>query len=102
MLSSIFASMKISVTIALFIFITFISLPTLIGVLNSDADISMVYSMSEEEESHKTISIKEAIKTKKEVFLVCYKLNSTKKIISENHIQYDDVLEEIFSPPPEV
>ena len=25
-----------------------------------------------------------------------------KKIISENHIQYDDVLEEIFSPPPEV
>jgi hypothetical protein len=102
MLSSIFASMRISVTIVLFLFITFISLPTIIGVLNSDTDISMVYSMSEEEESHKTISIKEAIKLKKEVFLISYQLTFTKKIISENHIQYDDVLEEIFSPPPEV
>ena len=73
--------MKISVTIALFIFITFISLPTLIGVLNSDTDISLVYSMSEEEESHKSISVKEAIKSKKEVFLVCYQLTSTTKTI---------------------
>ncbi len=94
--------MKISVTIVLFIFITFLSLPTIIGVLNSDTDISMVYSMSEEEESHKSISIKEAVKIKKEVFLVDYKWINTKKIISENHIQHDDVLEEIFSPPPEV
>lgn len=94
--------MKISVTIVLFIFLSFLSLPTIIGVLNSDTDISMVYSMSEEEESHKTISIKEAIKTKKEVFFICYELTPTKKIVSENHIQHDDVLEEIFSPPPNV
>ena len=102
MLSSIFVPMKISVAIVLFIFITFLSLPTIIGVLNSDTDISLVYSMSEEEESHKSISVKEAIKSKKEVFLICYQLTSTTKIISENHIQYDEVLEEIFSPPPEV
>lgn len=94
--------MKISVTIVLFVFLSFLSLPTIIGVMNSDADISMVYSMSEEEESHKTISLKEAIKAKKEVFLICYELSTTKKISCENHIQYDDVLEEIFSPPPEV
>lgn len=94
--------MKISVTIVLFVFVTFLSLPTIIGVLNSDADISMVYSMSEEKESHKTISIKEAIKTTKEVFLVCYEWIATKKIISENHIQHHDVLDKIFSQPPEV
>jgi hypothetical protein len=94
--------MKISVSIALCIFFTFLSLPTIIGVLNSDTDISLVYNMSEEEESHKKNSIKEAIKTKKEVFLVCYEMTTIKKIVSENHIQHDDVLEEIFSPPPEV
>lgn len=94
--------MKISVTIVLFVFITFLSLPTIIGVLNSDADMSMVYSMSEEEESHKTISVKEAIKTKKDVFFICYEWTFIKKITSENHIQYDDVLEKIFSPPPNV
>lgn len=94
--------MKIAVSIVLFVFMTFLSLPTIIGVLNSDADISLVYSMSEEEESHKVSSIKEAIKAKKYVYLFECKLTTTKKIISENHIQYDDVLEEIFSPPPEV
>ena len=50
----------------------------------------------------KTIPIKEAIKTKKEVFLVNYHMTATKKIAFENHIQYDEVLEVIFSPPPEV
>lgn len=94
--------MKILVSIILFIFITFLSLPTIIGVLNSDVDFSTVYSMSEEEEFHKSISIKEAIKTKKEVFLIFYKLKTSKNIIYENHIEYDDVLEVIFSPPPEV
>lgn len=94
--------MKILVSIILFIFITFLSLPTIIGVLNSDVDLSTVYSMSEEEEFHKSINIKEAIKTKKEVFMIFYKLKTSKNIIFENHIQYDDVLKEIFSPPPEV
>jgi hypothetical protein len=94
--------MKLRITFVLLLFLTFLSLPTIIGFLNSDADMSMVYSMSEEEESHKTISVKEAIKTKKDVFFICYEWTSTKKITSENHIQYDDVLEEIFSPPPNV
>lgn len=92
--------MKLSISFVLLLFLTFLSLPTIIGYLNSDADISMVYSMSEEEESHKTISVKEAIKTKKDIFPLCYELQSIKRIICENHIQYDDFLEEIFSPPP--
>jgi hypothetical protein len=94
--------MKLRIAIVLLLFLTFLSLPTIIGFLNSDADISMVYSMSEEEEFHKTITYKEAIKIKKDIFPLCYEWQSTKRIISENHIQYDDVLEEIFSPPPNV
>lgn len=94
--------MKISVSIVLLVFITFLSLPTIISMLNRDIDISVVFSMSEEEEFHKSINIKEAIKNIKVVYLVTYELKVSKKIISENHIQYDDVLEEIFSPPPEL
>jgi hypothetical protein len=92
--------MKLSISFVLLLFLTFLSLPTIIGYLNSDTDISMVYSMSEEEEFQETLTFKEAIKTKKDIFPLCYELQSTKRIICENHIQYDDVLEEIFSPPP--
>jgi len=95
--------MKVIVYIVIFLFISFLSLPTIVGVLdNDDIDISMVYNMSEEEEVHKSFNIKEALKTSKQVFLICFQMPISKKIVSENHIQYDAVLEEIFSPPPEV
>jgi hypothetical protein len=58
--------------------------------------------MSEEEESHKNFKVKEAIKNLKEELTFEFIIHSSKKVSFENHIQYDDVLEEIFSPPPEV
>lgn len=95
--------MKITVSIVLFLFISFIALPTIIGVLlNDDTDMSMIFNMTEEEEVHKTFTVKEAIKTQRQVFAFHFELPISKKIITENHIQYDAVLEEIFSPPPEV
>lgn len=95
--------MKIVVYIVIFLFISFLSLPTIVGFLdNDDTDVSMVYSMSEEEEVHKSFNLKEAIKTSKQVFSFRFQMPISKKIVSENHIQYDTVLEEIFSPPPEV
>lgn len=95
--------MKTAVYIVIFLFVSFLSLPTIVGLLdNDDVDISMVYNMSEEEEVHKTFSIKEALKSSKQVFLLRFQMPISKKIVSENHIQYDAVLEEIFSPPPEV
>lgn len=95
--------MKIVVYIVIFLFMSFLSLPTIVGFLdNDDTDVSMVYSMSEEEEVHKSFNLKEAIKTSKQVFSFRFQMPISKKIVSENHIQYDTVLEEIFSPPPEV
>ena len=94
--------MKMRITFFLLLFLLFLSFPTIVGFLNSDADISMVYSMSEEEEFQKTVTFKEAVKTKKDVSFIYYKLKSVKNIFSENHIGYDNVLEEIFSPPPNV
>lgn len=94
--------MKIFASLVLFLFVTFISLPTIVGYLNKNADMSIIYNMSEEEESHKIVKFKEAFKNLKEDFTFEFIFHSSKKISSENHIQKDDVLEEIFSPPPEV
>jgi hypothetical protein len=95
--------MKSIVCLVLFLFLSFLSFPTIIGLLdNYDNDISMVYSLSEEEEVHKTFSLKEAIKTSKQLNSRHYEMPTCLKIVTENHIQYDTVLEEIFSPPPEV
>lgn len=98
----IFALMKTLVYIVMFLFVSFLSLPTIVGLFdNDDTDVSIVYSMSEEEEVHKTFKLKDALKTTKQVFVLNFELPESKKITSENHIQYDSVLEEIFSPPPE-
>ena len=94
--------MKILVSIVLFLFVSFISLPSIIGYMNKDADLSLVFSMSEEEETHKTFKIKDVFKNNKEVFTLKLEQQASKKIISENNIQHDEVLDEIYSPPPEV
>ncbi|MDP2161298.1 MAG: hypothetical protein Q8K02_12490 [Flavobacterium sp.] len=94
--------MKTLVSIVLFLFVSFISMPTIIGYMNKDADLALVFSMSEEEETHNTFKIKDVIKNNKEVFTLQLEQKSTKKIFSENNIQHDEVLDEIFSPPPEI
>ncbi|MBC8882631.1 hypothetical protein H9X57_02110 [Flavobacterium piscinae] len=95
--------MKSVVCIMIFLFVTFLSLPTVLGIIdNNETDMSMIYNMSEEEEVHKTYNIKEALKTNKQVFQISFELPFEKKIVLENHIQYDTVFEEIFSPPPEL
>lgn len=95
--------MKVAVYIVIFLFVSFLSLPTIVGFLdNDDADVSMVYNLSEEEEVHKTFNLKEALKTSRQAFTLHLEMPASKKIVIENHIQYDSVLEEIFSPPPEV
>lgn len=95
--------MKTVVCIVIILFLSFLSLPTIVGFFdNDDTDISMVYNMSEEEEVHKSFNLKEALKSSKQIFSFRFEMPISKKIVTENHIQYDSVLEEIFSPPPEV
>lgn len=95
--------MKTVVYIVLFLFSSFLAIPTIVGILdNDDIDVSIVYNISEEEEVHKSFNLKEAIKTSKHVFHLHFEMPTSKKIVIENHIQYDSVLEEIFSPPPDL
>ncbi|RAR47408.1 hypothetical protein [Flavobacterium lacus] len=95
--------MKTVVYTVIFLFISFLSLPTVVGLLDKDdIDLSVVYNLSEEEEVHKVFNLKDAIKTSKQIFSIGFQMPTSKKIVSENHIQYDSILEEIFSPPPDL
>lgn len=79
---------------------TFLATPTIVGMLKSDTDTSVVYSFSEEE-VHK--EIKEIPANIEDILQVPLILNSTKPtaIHSDNQQKHDNVSEEIFSPPPE-
>lgn len=44
--------MKLMVSIVLFLFITFLSTPTIVGMIDNQVDTSYFYSTCEEEENH--------------------------------------------------
>ena len=93
--------MKTLVFFVSFLFASFMSLPTVLCFLDSsDVDVSVVYNFSEEDEADKNFKLNEAIKSNKFSSHYNFALPISKKIISENQIQYDSLLEEIFSPPP--
>lgn len=91
--------MKIVAQILLFVFITFLVTPTVISVIEKNADTSVFYSFSEEEKAHKEI---------KAIFDFHYtnaplhisQLNSS-LIHSENLSRHDKIPSKIFIPPPE-
>ena len=94
--------MKTIVSIVLFLFISFLSAPTIISLIEKNTDISMFYN-SNEEESHKDYKeIKADLSHDYEFVFVKLSFNKTSKIISENLCRHDNVSEEIFSPPPEL
>jgi hypothetical protein len=92
--------MKILVNIVLIMFLSFLAAPTVVSMLQDDADVSMVYNLTEEE-------IQKEIKEVKahhyfEFEYTFYKaLKKSAEIKSENLQRHDNVFEEIFSPPPE-
>lgn len=92
--------MKILVSIVLFLFVTFLATPTIIGLLEKDTDTSLVYSFSEEE-VHK--EIKEIPVSIAEIFhFEAIKFPEKKTTVNfQNEQKHDNVSEEIFSPPPE-
>lgn len=93
--------MKILVNLVLLIFVTFLATPTIVGMLQEDADVSMVYSFSEEE-VHKEIKEVIAHYPLSFDYAIYEVVNKSSEIKSENLQRHDNVFEEIFSPPPEM
>lgn len=93
--------MKFLVNIVLFLFLSFLSLPTIVAVLQDDADMSIAYSFTEEE-IHKEIKEVKAAPYTEFQFVFLPRLKQSSEIKSENLQRHDNVFEEIFSPPPEI
>jgi hypothetical protein len=91
--------MKLTAKILLFVFITFLITPTIVSVIEKSIDISVVYSFSEEEQSHK------------EIKAVCHfdVVNETINLLELNSglinfeilSKHDKIASKIFIPPPE-
>lgn len=91
--------MKITVSILLLIFVTFLITPTIISVIKKSTDTSLFYSFSEEEYSQKEI---------KAVFDSDFAniTNNSSQLSSslihfENLSKHDKISSKIFIPPPD-
>ena len=97
----IFALMKFFVNIVLFLFLSFLATPTIVSFLQDDADMSMVYSLTEEEIQKEIKEVKAAafIELRLAFFAPAKK---TSIIKTANDQEHDNVSREIHSPPPDL
>ena len=93
--------MKFLVNIVLFIFITFLSTPTLVGMIDDKVDTSYFYSMCEEEENHAPFNEIKSIPSN-HYSLLNIDLEESKAFdISTKHdVTFFNLAHQIFSPPP--
>ena len=94
--------MKLIARFILIVFITFLSTPTIVTLIEKNTDISLFYSFSEEEVHKSYNEIKAAVKESSDYHLLDSKINPNTIIVSENLSRHDNVADEIFSPPPEL
>jgi hypothetical protein len=93
--------MKLIAKIILFVFVTFLTTPTIVTLIEQNTDISMFYSFAEEENHNDLKEIKADLRqTLDYQFLDTFgRQNSI--IIFENLTRHDNIAEEIFIPPPD-
>lgn len=96
-----FCVMKFFISLLVFLFLAFLSTPTIIGLIDSEADTSYFYAVSEEEENR--VSFDEI----KSVALIDYDLTFLipKKAQLLNvsllaNLNFTNLAHQIFSPPP--
>jgi len=91
--------MKFAVKIVLFLFITFLSTPTIVSVIKKSTDTSIFYSMSEEELTHK--EVKAEFKFEPLFTAFNFPTKTSGIILYENLSKHDNIASSIFIPPPE-
>lgn len=94
--------MKFKALTLLFIFVSFLALPTILSKVCNNVDISMAYAVTEEEENHNSFSeVFEDFTPEKNEIIIGF-FNPNKERITEEFLsRHDNVSSEIFSPPPE-
>lgn len=93
--------MKVIVNIVLFLFISFLAAPTIVSLVEDEADMSIVYSMTEEELQKEIKEVKAAPQCELQLSLFLV-LKKTALIKTANLCRHDNVAGDICSPPPEI
>ncbi|MES2239972.1 MAG: hypothetical protein V4497_06895 [Bacteroidota bacterium] len=92
--------MKLIARFFLFLFIAFLSTPTIVKLIEKSSDTSIFYSMSEEEHAKKEVKNLVFMDTEATTFVL--KRSVVKSLIlSENLSKHDNVSRSIFTPPPD-
>ncbi len=80
-------------------FVTFLTTPTIVSMVEDEADISVFYSFTEEEIHKEMHEIKAGPSEFQFTFLLLIK---NKTLINSKYLQrHDNVFGDIFLPPPE-
>ena len=97
-----FCDMKLLSKLLLIVFIAFLSTPTLVTLIEKNTNISLFYSLAEEEIHKELKEVKAEVKQHFDYPFIELKINKETTIISENLSRHDNVASEIISPPPEL
>jgi len=101
-LKTYFCKMILIARFILFVFIAFLTTPTLVTLIEKNNDVSIFYSFAEEE-NHKVIKeIKADLKMAFDCSSIGLREHQNSKIISKNLTRHDNIAEEIFIPPPKL
>ena len=90
--------MKLAAKLLLILFIAFLSMPTIVSLIEKSTNTSYFYSMSEEEQVHKGVKV--ILKFEPASVLIASTTTSS-LIHSENLSKHDNIASTIFIPPPE-
>lgn len=91
--------MKHLAQIVLVLFVAFLSTPTIVSLIEKKTDVSIFYSLTEEEIHKELKEVKAEIKSYD--YPITNIVLKKSKIVSENLSKHDKVASVIFSPPPE-
>ncbi len=93
--------MKLIINTVLFLFIIFLSTPTVVGMFDDDVDISCIYNLAEEEETNPTVLEVKILPLIQYTFLNFFIFETSKFNVNLNHVlSYNNLAHKIFSPPP--
>ncbi|MSP84986.1 MAG: hypothetical protein EXR18_04060 [Flavobacteriaceae bacterium] len=92
--------MKIIVKLLIIFFLSFLSAPSIISLIDKKGDISFFYDNSETEEFQK--EIKTDFIFDPFTFLVFNPQKKSSKILSDNISKHDNILREILISPPDI
>ncbi|WP_396140222.1 hypothetical protein [Flavobacterium sp.] len=94
--------MKLIAKIILFVFVTFLTTPTIVTLIEQNTDISMFYSFAEEENHNDLKEIKADLRQTFDYPFLDTVGRQNSIIIFENLTRHDNIAEEIFIPPPKL